>query len=219
MGRKSHNDELLTALGLDEPDTGDVTPQLRALVDRMRAEAARTVADPSAHISAAALAAREAIAETPAIRRVARTPVLRGRFGQAIARTVGAVTLLSAGILGVVSSGVLNPGAVVADGPNVVGEQLPAIQPGVIAVPEAADGYVRLLDQLNAIAAEFEGVDRVYAMQAGRQVQVVVDPNVVGDRDEILALAQDIIARLQADLGEPVTVQVDATGRLTAATQ
>jgi hypothetical protein len=216
MGRKSEYDELLAALGLDEPEAGDVTPQLRALVDRMRAEAARPIANTPTHISAAAVAAREALASVPSARpRAARRP-RRIRFGQAAARLAGAATLISTGLVGVVASGVLNPGSQVADDPVVVTE-LPSVAPTVNA--GADDGYVHLLDQLNAIAAEFPGVDRLYAMQAGRQVQVVVDPTVVGTRDEVLALAQDIIARLQADLGEPVMVQVDATGRLTASTQ
>jgi hypothetical protein len=216
MGRKTEYDELLTALGLDEPEAGDVTPQLRALVDRMRAEAARPIADLSSHITAAAVAAREAVTSTPVARPAAARRPRQSRFGETAARLAGAVTLVATGLVGVVASGVLNPGSQVVEGPAVVTEQ-PVVTPIVTA--EAGDGYVHLLDQLNAIAAEFPGVDRVYAMEAGRQVQVVVDPNVVGTRDEILALARDIIERLQADLGEPVTVQIDATGRLTAATQ
>ena len=54
-----------------------------------------------------------------------------------------------------------------------------AARPG--ARREALEGYVRRLEKLERIASDFTGVDRVYAMQAGREVRVVVDPGTVDD--------------------------------------
>ena len=80
-----------------------------------------------------------------------------------------------------------------------------AARPG--ARREALESYVRRLERLEELARSFEGVDRVYAMQAGREVRVVVDP---GSVDDLSAndLARRIARRLEDDLQYPGQIQV-----------
>jgi ribonuclease Y len=88
-----------------------------------------------------------------------------------------------------------------------------AARPG--ARREAVDSYVRRLEQLEAIAMEFDGVQRVYAMQAGREVRVVVDP---GEVDDLGAhdLARRISKRFEEDLQYPGQIQVTVIRELRA---
>ena len=88
-----------------------------------------------------------------------------------------------------------------------------AARPG--ARREAVDSYVRRLEQLEAIAMEFDGVERVYAMQAGREVRVVVDP---GSVDDLGAhdLARRISKRFEEDLQYPGRIQVTVIRELRA---
>lgn len=80
-----------------------------------------------------------------------------------------------------------------------------AARPG--ARRETLESYVRRLERLEAIASGFDGVEKVYAMQAGREIRVVVDP---GKLDDLLAsdLARKISRRLEEDLDYPGQIQV-----------
>jgi ribonucrease Y len=88
-----------------------------------------------------------------------------------------------------------------------------AARPG--ARREAVESYVRRLEQLEAIAGGFPGVEKVFAMQAGREVRVVVDPGQVDDlgaRD----LARRIAKQLQEELQYPGQIQVTVIRELRA---
>jgi ribonucrease Y len=80
-----------------------------------------------------------------------------------------------------------------------------AARPG--ARREVLESYVRRLERLESLAMEFDGVDRVFAMQAGREVRVVVDP---GRVDDLTAgdLARRIARKLEEDLQYPGQIQV-----------
>ena len=80
-----------------------------------------------------------------------------------------------------------------------------AARPG--ARREALESYVRRLEKLEEVAASFEGVERVFALQAGREIRVVVDP---GDVDDLgaSALARRIARRLEEDLQYPGQIEV-----------
>jgi ribonuclease Y len=80
-----------------------------------------------------------------------------------------------------------------------------AARPG--ARREALESYVRRLERLEKVALEFEGVDRVFAMQAGREVRVVVDPGTIDDLASS-DLARRIARRLEEDLQYPGQIQV-----------
>jgi len=80
-----------------------------------------------------------------------------------------------------------------------------AARPG--ARREALESYVRRLEKLESLASDFGGVKQVFAMQAGREVRVVVDP---GQVDDLSAsdLARRIARKLEEDLQYPGQIQV-----------
>ncbi len=80
-----------------------------------------------------------------------------------------------------------------------------AARPG--ARREALESYVRRLEKLEEIAGSFAGVDRVYAMQAGREIRVVVDPGAIDDLASS-QLARQIARRLEDDLQYPGQIEV-----------
>jgi ribonuclease Y len=88
-----------------------------------------------------------------------------------------------------------------------------AARPG--ARREAVESYVRRLERLEELASAFDGVERVYAMQAGREVRVVVDP---GQIDDLAAsdLARRISRRLEDELQYPGQIQVTVIRELRA---
>lgn len=80
-----------------------------------------------------------------------------------------------------------------------------AARPG--ARRETLESYVRRLERLESLALEFDGVERVFALQAGREVRVVVDPGSITDL-EANDLARRIARKLEEDLQYPGTIQV-----------
>ncbi|MDE0369064.1 MAG: ribonuclease Y, partial [bacterium] len=66
---------------------------------------------------------------------------------------------------------------------------------------------VRRLEKMEDLISEFDGVDRVFAMQAGREVRVVVDPVSVTDL-EASDLVRRISRRLERDLRYPGQIEV-----------
>ena len=80
-----------------------------------------------------------------------------------------------------------------------------AARPG--ARREALESYVRRLERLEELAGAFDGVDRVFAMQAGREVRVVVDPGTLDDL-EASDLARRIARQMEEDLQYPGQIQV-----------
>jgi len=80
-----------------------------------------------------------------------------------------------------------------------------AARPG--ARREALDSYVRRLERLEAIAMDFDGVVRAFALQAGREVRVVVDPGALDDMAS-KSLARSIAKKLEDDLQYPGQIEV-----------
>ena len=80
-----------------------------------------------------------------------------------------------------------------------------AARPG--ARREALESYVRRLERLEEIAGAFPGVSTVFALQAGREIRVVVDP---GNVDDLQAgdLARRIARKLEEDLQYPGQIEV-----------
>lgn len=80
-----------------------------------------------------------------------------------------------------------------------------AARPG--ARRESLEGYVKRLERLESLAMEFSGVDQVFALQAGREVRVVVDPGSINDL-EARELSRQIARKLEEDLQYPGQIQV-----------
>ena len=73
---------------------------------------------------------------------------------------------------------------------------------------ETGAGYVKRLEKLEAIATSFAGVEKSYAIQAGREVRVIVKPDQVDDA-KALFLAKDIAKKIEAELEYPGQIKVN----------
>jgi ribonuclease Y len=72
---------------------------------------------------------------------------------------------------------------------------------------EAFETYVKRLTQLETLASEFKGVDRVFAIQAGREVRVVVTPDTVDDA-AAARLTDEIARKIERELQYPGQIKV-----------
>lgn len=72
---------------------------------------------------------------------------------------------------------------------------------------ESIEAYVQRLERLEEIASSREGVDKVFAMQAGREIRVMVAPDVVDDI-EAQVLARDIAKQVEEELTYPGQIRV-----------
>ncbi len=84
-------------------------------------------------------------------------------------------------------------------------DALSAARPG--ARRETVETYIKRLEQLEAIADGFHGVEKSYAIQAGREVRVVVYPDKVGDA-EAMQLARDVARKVEAEMVYPGQIKV-----------
>ena len=74
---------------------------------------------------------------------------------------------------------------------------------------EAFETYVKRLEGLEKIAASYRGVDRVFAIQAGREIRVIVNPDDVDDL-RMQSLTDEIARRIEAELQYPGQIKVVA---------
>ncbi|MCY4146228.1 MAG: HDIG domain-containing protein, partial [Chloroflexi bacterium] len=72
---------------------------------------------------------------------------------------------------------------------------------------ESLDGYIRRVKQLEEIADSYDGVEQSYALQAGREVRIIVRPEVVDDYAS-LQLARDIAKQIETDMQYPGQIKV-----------
>jgi len=72
---------------------------------------------------------------------------------------------------------------------------------------ESTTSYVKRIEKLEEIASEFDGVDKSYAIQAGREVRVMVQPEEMDDNDAI-TLARAISKKIESDLQYPGQIRV-----------
>nr|MBO2507653.1 ribonuclease Y [Bacillota bacterium] len=84
-------------------------------------------------------------------------------------------------------------------------DALSAARPG--ARRETLESYIKRLRQLEEIADSFDGVEKSYAIQAGREVRIIVRPDRVGD-DEAYTLARNIARRIQDEVQYPGQIKV-----------
>ena len=86
-----------------------------------------------------------------------------------------------------------------------IADAISASRPG--ARRETLDNYLRRLENLEKIAEGFQGVDKVYAIQAGREVRIMVNNDEVND-DEAKILAKNIAKKIEFELKYPGRIKV-----------
>ena len=84
-------------------------------------------------------------------------------------------------------------------------DAISAARPG--ARRETLETYLKRLEGLESIATSFPGVEKSYAIQAGREIRIIVEPEKVDDASAVL-LARDVANRIEQDMEYPGQVQV-----------
>ncbi len=84
-------------------------------------------------------------------------------------------------------------------------DALSAARPG--ARREMLEGYIKRLQKLEEIGDSFAGVEKTYAIQAGREIRIVVQPEQVGDAEATL-LARDVAKRIEQEMVYPGQIKV-----------
>ncbi len=84
-------------------------------------------------------------------------------------------------------------------------DAISAARPG--ARRENLENYIKRLTKLEEIAGSFEGVEKSYAIQAGREVRIMVKPEAVND-DQMVIIARDIVKKIESELEYPGQIKV-----------
>ncbi|MBQ0083829.1 MAG: ribonuclease Y [Clostridiales bacterium] len=84
-------------------------------------------------------------------------------------------------------------------------DAISASRPG--ARRDNIENYIKRLEKLEEIANSFKGVERSYAIQAGREVRIIVKPEMVSD-DQMVIIAHDIATRIENELEYPGQIKV-----------
>lgn len=85
-------------------------------------------------------------------------------------------------------------------------DAISAARPG--ARRETLESYIKRLETLENIANSFDGVDKAFAIQAGREVRIMVKSEDVTD-DEITLMSRDIVKRIESELEYPGQIKVN----------
>ena len=85
-------------------------------------------------------------------------------------------------------------------------DSVSAARPG--ARRETLENYITRLEKLESIANDFKGVEKTFAIQAGRELRLLVIPEQVND-DEMRILARDVVKRIEDELEYPGQIKVN----------
>ena len=85
-------------------------------------------------------------------------------------------------------------------------DAISAARPG--ARREDLDSYIKRLQKLEEISNSFPGVEKSYAIQAGREIRIMVKPEQVGD-DQMIVVARDIANKIESELEYPGQIKVN----------
>lgn len=84
-------------------------------------------------------------------------------------------------------------------------DAISAARPG--ARRENLETYIKRLEKLEEIADSFEGVEKSFAIQAGREIRIMVKPEVINDQGMII-IAKDIVKKIEAELEYPGQIKI-----------
>ena len=85
-------------------------------------------------------------------------------------------------------------------------DAISAARPG--ARRENLENYIKRLEKLEEIANSFQGVERSYAIQAGREIRILVKPEAVSD-DQMVLVAREIVKQIESELEYPGQIKVN----------
>lgn len=85
-------------------------------------------------------------------------------------------------------------------------DAISAARPG--ARRETLEAYIKRLEKLEDIADSFEGVEKSFAIQAGREIRIMVKPDQIGDA-EAAQVARDIVKKIESELEYPGQIKVN----------
>lgn len=85
-------------------------------------------------------------------------------------------------------------------------DTLSAARPG--ARRETLQAYIKRLEKLEEIANSFEGIDKTYAVQAGRELRIIVEPEKISE-SEMTVLSRDIAKRIEDEMEYPGHIKVN----------
>jgi len=108
-------------------------------------------------------------------------------------------------VLGQVRAGRIRGYAVTSKTRALVAPELPTVDEA--GLPEAFETYVKRLEGLEKIASSYRGVEKVFAIQAGREVRVIVLPDHVDDA-RMTTMSEEIARRIEAELQYPGQIKV-----------
>ncbi len=85
-------------------------------------------------------------------------------------------------------------------------DAISAARPG--ARRENIESYIKRLEKLEEIANSFQGVEKSFAIQAGREIRIMIKPEVISE-DQMVLVAHDIVKRIESDLEYPGQIKVN----------
>ena len=85
-------------------------------------------------------------------------------------------------------------------------DAISAARPG--ARRENVENYIRRLEKLEEITGSYPGVEKAYAIQAGREVRIMVKPEEVSE-DNMILLARELAKKIESELEYPGQIKVN----------
>ena len=85
-------------------------------------------------------------------------------------------------------------------------DAISAARPG--ARRENVENYIKRLERLEEISSSFKGVDKAYAIQAGREIRIMVKPEIISE-DQMVILARDIAKQIEETMEYPGQIKVN----------